>query len=72
MDPFFPDSKLEATVEAISLSAQSPPTLTGPGMGAWIRSATHLSPISLERKNYGIKSSQEPCFQPYTKANVKD
>lgn len=72
MDPFFPDSKLVATEEAISLSAQSPPTLTAPGMGAQIRSATQLSPIALKRKNYGVKSSQEPCFQPYTKASVKD
>ena len=49
-DPFFPNSKLEATVEAISLCAQSPPTLTGPGMGTWVRSATQSYRLSLLRE----------------------
>ena len=35
-------------------------------------SYSELSPVSLERKNYGIKSSQEPGFQLSTEAGVKD
>lgn len=35
VDPFSPDSKLKAVVEAMHLSTQPPATFIGPGMGTW-------------------------------------